>query len=399
MAASMTGEQIQAFAYQLDPLAPKGLAPAVEFVAIILGIISVIVVSLRIYVRAGLSGASSRLWGVEDYLAVIGTLPFIPAVVFAVLASRYGVGFHDADLPSQLYLIRASEYQTYWEVLYFISSTIIKCAIGFTCIRLDRRKRVVICMILNMSVMVVVAILALIFVFANCTPLAATWNPALGSCQKKISLQTVSYIVSAIQMLTDWTCAIVPFFIVAGLQMSRRKKVSVIAILGLGIFASIATCIRMPYLKYYDTAKYPTEIACKSSSTIHFPFLGHKLTWHANPIDHLGVISITSNLECSLGIIGSSLPPLRKLFKFYYGSSHDGNYKITGESGDALGSAGPGIKLGSLSGNDRTYHASAKRGTSRAGVREHETDDDDSSSRKGIIRKTDIHVSTSTFHV
>ncbi|EXF74472.1 hypothetical protein CFIO01_01950 [Colletotrichum fioriniae PJ7] len=376
MAASMTGEQIQAFAYQLEPLAPKGLAPAVEFVAIILGIISVIVVSLRIYVRAGLSGASSRLWGIEDYLAVIGTLPFIPAVVFAVLASRYGVGFHDADLPSQLYLIRASEYQTYWEVLYFISSTIIKCAIGFTCIRLDRRKRVVICMVLNMSVMVVVAILALIFVFANCTPLAATWNPALGSCQKKISLQTVSYIVSAIQMLTDWTCAIVPFFIVAGLQMSRRKKVSVIAILGLGIFASIATCIRMPYLKYYDTAKYPTEIAY-----------------------HLGVISITSNLECSLGIIGSSLPPLRKLFKFYYGSSHDGNYKITGESGDALGSAGPGIKLGSLSGNDRTYHASAKRGTSRAGTREHETDDDDSSSRKGIIRKTDIHVSTSTFHV
>ncbi|KAK1700610.1 hypothetical protein BDP55DRAFT_643623 [Colletotrichum godetiae] len=376
MAASMTGEQIQAFAYQLEPLAPKGLAPAVEFVAIILGIISVIVVSLRIYVRAGLSGASSRLWGVEDYLAVIGTLPFIPTVVFAVLASRYGVGFHDADLPSQLYLIRASEYQTYWEVLYFISSTIIKCAIGFTCIRLDRRKRVVICMILNMSVMVVVAILALIFVFANCTPLAATWNPALGSCQKKISLQTVSYIVSAIQMLTDWTCAIVPFFIVAGLQMSRRKKVSVIAILGLGIFASIATCIRMPYLKYYDTTKYPTEIAY-----------------------HLGVISITSNLECSLGIIGSSLPPLRKLFKFYYGSSHDGNYKITGESGDALGSAGPGIKLGSLSGNDRTYHASAKRGTSRSGAREHETDDDDSSSRKGIIRKTDIHVSTSTFHV
>lgn len=144
-----------------------------------------------------------------------------------------------------------------------------------------------------------------------------------------------------------------------------------------------------------------------------------QLTRHAYSIDHLGVISITSNLECSLGIIGSSLPPLRKLFKFYYGSSHDGNYKITGEvseelalgcvavggltrdflqSGDALGSAGPGIKLGSLSGNDRTYHASAKRGTSRAGTREHETDDDDSSSRKGIIRKTDIHVSTSTFH-
>lgn len=48
-------------------------------------------------------------------------------------------------------------------------------------------------------------------------------------------------------------------------------------------------------------------------------------------IDHLGVISLTSNIECSLGIIGCSLPPLRKLFKFYYGSSHSGTYKFTGE--------------------------------------------------------------------
>jgi hypothetical protein len=59
-------------------------------------------------------------------------------------------------------------------------------------------------------------------------------------------------------MATDWACAIVPFFIVAGLQMSRRRKISVIAILGLGVSASIG----MPYLKYYDTVKYPNEIAC-----------------------------------------------------------------------------------------------------------------------------------------
>jgi uncharacterized membrane protein len=84
-----------------------------------------------------------------------------------------------------------------------------------------------------------------------------------GTCQKKISLQTVSYIVSAIQMATDWVCAAIPCFIVAGLQMSRRRKISVIAILGLGVSASVATCVRMPYLKYYDTVKYPEEIACK----------------------------------------------------------------------------------------------------------------------------------------
>ncbi|KAF4460500.1 integral membrane [Fusarium albosuccineum] len=373
MAGSMTGEQIQALADALKPLQPKDLGPAVQGFAISFGVISVVVVCLRIYVRAGLSGVSPKLLGLEDYLSVLATIPQIPSVVFAVLAARYGVGCHDANIPSPMYLIRAVEYQTYWELLYFISSTIIKCAIGFTCVRLDRRKRVVIPIYVNMMVMVIVCILALAFVFANCKPFAATWNPSLGTCQKTISLQTVSYIVSAIQMATDWACAIIPFFIVAGLQMSRRRKISVIAILGLGITASIATCIRIPYLKYYDTVKYPDEIAY-----------------------HLGVISITSNIECSLGIIACSLPPLRKLFNFCYGSSHEGDYKYTGGSGDILGSSGPGIRLDSVNGRKGTFHASAHRVPSRA--RENETDDDNSSS-KGIIRKTEVSVSSTRFHV
>ncbi|KAG6354386.1 hypothetical protein INS49_004403 [Diaporthe citri] len=168
-------------------------------------------------------------------------------------------------------------------------------------------------------------------------------------------------------MATDWVCAAIPFIIVAGLQMSRRKKVSVICILGLGIFASVATCVRMPYLKYYDTEKYPTEIA---------------------------FVNITSNIECGLGIIGCSLPPLRKLFKFYYGSSQDGNYKYPEESENVLGGSGPGIKLSSMSGHNQGYHASAKRTNSVApGM---EVDDDDSS-RKGIMRKTEVHVSSSSF--
>lgn len=81
MAATMTGDQISAIAYQLEPLTPNGLGPAVEFIAIVFGIACVIVVGLRIYVRAGLSGASTRLWGIEDWLAVIGTVSVFDLVL------------------------------------------------------------------------------------------------------------------------------------------------------------------------------------------------------------------------------------------------------------------------------------------------------------------------------
>jgi hypothetical protein len=70
----LTGGQIQALAYELPPVSPKGLGPAVEITAILFGIICVIVVALRVYVRAGLSGASVNHWGLEDYLVVIGAV-------------------------------------------------------------------------------------------------------------------------------------------------------------------------------------------------------------------------------------------------------------------------------------------------------------------------------------
>lgn len=94
-------------------------------------------------------------------------------------AAKFGVGSHDADLPNALYQVRAAEYQLYWEIFYFISSTVVKCGIGFTCMRLDRRKQVSIPISINMSIMVTVTVLALIFVFANCAPVSASWNPLL----------------------------------------------------------------------------------------------------------------------------------------------------------------------------------------------------------------------------
>ncbi|KAK8088283.1 hypothetical protein PG997_003244 [Apiospora hydei] len=354
-----SGDELADLAYTLPPLPPKGLGLATETVLVLLSVITSIVVLLRIWVRAGFSRVGNAVWGADDYLVVVGFFPYIPATVFGVCAVRYGVGSRDEQIPNPLYQMRAFEYIIYWEVLYFISSTIIKCAIGITCIRIDRRRRITYSISFYMCLMIVVAIGALAFVFANCRPFAANWNPALGTCQKVITLTTVSYIVSSIQMATDWACAIIPFFIVADLQMPRRAKVSVVGILGLGILASIATCVRMPYLKYWDAAKYPNNL-----------------------LYHVAVIIICSITENSLGIIACSLPPLRKLFRSYYGStserSNPKNENLEGRP----------FKLTPLK-ND--YRASAQVGPRTTGWEEL---DDDCSSRKGIVRKTDVTIST-----
>lgn len=69
------GEQVRAAAYALGPMTPGGVGPIVEGLAIFYGIIAVIVTSIRLFVRSGFSSASpTRLWGMDDYLAFVGTV-------------------------------------------------------------------------------------------------------------------------------------------------------------------------------------------------------------------------------------------------------------------------------------------------------------------------------------
>lgn len=68
----MAGETIGQAAYALPPLTPSGLGAGVEAVSIFLAIVTTIVVCLRVWVRAGFSGAGTRVWGVDDYLLLLG---------------------------------------------------------------------------------------------------------------------------------------------------------------------------------------------------------------------------------------------------------------------------------------------------------------------------------------
>lgn len=75
----------------------------------------------------------------------------------------------------------------------------------------------------------------------------------------------ISYLGTSIQVITDWTCAITPFFIVRDLQMARRVKISVICVLGLGVIASFAAMMRLAFYHWIDTKIYPDDELCKTS--------------------------------------------------------------------------------------------------------------------------------------
>lgn len=95
------------------------------------------------------------------------------------MATHYGLGTEDDKL-NTLKLIRAGEYTIYFQILYYISSTITKNAIAFTMLRLFSNKAWVRWVThINWIFQTLTSIACLVFVFVNCQPFKANYNPLL----------------------------------------------------------------------------------------------------------------------------------------------------------------------------------------------------------------------------
>ncbi|KAB2571478.1 hypothetical protein DBV05_g9844 [Lasiodiplodia theobromae] len=129
-----------------------------------------------------------------------------------------------------------------------------------------------------------------IAVLAWCKPISATWDKRTGSCADASIITNVSYFISTISIITDFSCAILPVFILSSVQLHLRIKASVAIILALGVVASTATLVRLRYLFSYN-----------------------------NPTDYLyniANIAIWSIVESGIGLIAGSLPALRPLLRY-----------------------------------------------------------------------------------
>ncbi|KAM5361834.1 hypothetical protein ACJZ2D_012864 [Fusarium nematophilum] len=124
---------------------------------------------------------------------------------------------------------------------------------------------------------------------AMCRPISANWNKNAGVCSPPIVITSLSYLVSAAAVATDWICAVLPGFMLYKAQMKRATKISISIILGLGVLASIATIVRLPYIAFY----------AKTENYLH----------------NVANITLWSIFESGTGIIAGSLPSLRRLLK------------------------------------------------------------------------------------
>lgn len=177
---------------------------------------------------------------------------FFVEVLAGHLGAMNGVGLHMVDVNlanmSKALFVRNppshtvscthdAQYFTLWQIFYVSSTVPVKASICVALIRIALRpiyKRILWALLV---VSVISTIVALMVVFTTCKPMACMWDRTIPDC-KCGSLEnviTLSYVVSAVNIATDWTVAIMPIFVLWDIQLKPRVKVVTCGILGMGV--------------------------------------------------------------------------------------------------------------------------------------------------------------------
>ncbi|KAK7985729.1 hypothetical protein PG996_005034 [Apiospora saccharicola] len=279
----------------VEHLDGTGLATVVT--SVICGVISIVVVGARCFIRS-----QERTFGLDDGFMLGGLILYIVDVCLGSIGSMHGLGTVSAKLNMTM-MIEATKYLMIWMLIYVCGLMLIKASICMTLFRIaSTNKTYRLCIIILLAIIVGNFLTTFVGVLLLCSPVEANWNTSLvaegkATCASMDAMIGLSYTSTAVSIATDMACAVLPGVILWRTQMVFRTKVSVTVLLSFGSFASISTMIRTPYIEYYRT---PTD---------NLPY-------------HVGNIVLWSNVESAIGLVAGSLPSLRRLIAAKVKKSH-----------------------------------------------------------------------------
>ncbi|KAK8095575.1 hypothetical protein PG999_013597 [Apiospora kogelbergensis] len=296
------GDRAQ-IAYSLSPMAPpsgKSLVLIVVTFFLLTG--ATLFVALRALVRLLTRNAGPQegsVWGHDDSLVVLGFITLIPVTIYTVLSALYGVGKHDDEL-NQLIKLRALEYHFYWQICITFTILFARCTVVVTLLNRTKGSHLV------PQLWFIFALSAGVFIWdiandiATCDPIAATWNPALGTCSQDRFLAGSSgmFVGSAISSAIDISLVVIAWRVLRRFEFSRKAKWALGVLFVFAIYASIAPLARFPSFDAYATS--------------------HEQLYK------LHGIMIWSNIEGAVALMVISVPSLARISMGYFGERSGG---------------------------------------------------------------------------
>ncbi|CAI7566965.1 unnamed protein product [Penicillium crustosum] len=225
-------------------------APSLAGSTIMLTIVALLTYGLRVYCRL-----TRKSWGIEDWIMTVAMIPFAVLVAGCAGGAFNGIGARNSTLEkvgNEKYAAEGKKFFLIFEVGYCAAIIPIKLSISWMLIRVAQgRKTYLYTQYAVIAMFVIMNIVALIFILINCIPVEAAWSEEAlkngGHCQPSYVLADVYYACTAVNIATDWVTAFLPVPLLWNVQINRNTKISIIALMGLGVFASLSACIRLKY--------------------------------------------------------------------------------------------------------------------------------------------------------
>ncbi|KAI1493357.1 hypothetical protein F5X96DRAFT_622182 [Biscogniauxia mediterranea] len=284
---------------------PTGLASAILGVTLTFSILCTVVMVLRVYTRIRMSN-----FALEDWLMCVGYVINMAHNAVISYGTFTGLGSHDDEIPggaTGATYMEGIKSVFLWQIFFLSGFVFIKCSICLTLLRIAVIKWHRITFWILIVISILSALVVDIYVLIQCRPIERTWGEKPGTCIPIVVSVAITFVISAFNIITDVTTALLPFLMLKRAQMARRKKLTVIAILSLGVLASIATIARLPFgTAYFATKDY---------------------------LVGLGDIILWTVVECDLALIAGSLPMLAPLFRGLNKGSTGDAYKRSTELG------------------------------------------------------------------
>ncbi|KAL4947640.1 hypothetical protein BDW69DRAFT_190005 [Aspergillus filifer] len=290
---------------------------------------------LRVYTRASLQ----RNWEPEDWCCLSAWCLGLAYSAIALAMSRYGGGVHWDDVPEEYHIpFQKLTYVTM--VMYGPTAYLTKLTLLWIMTRVfSPFRKWVIFIYVFLVLMLLYYIPAVIIKIRICMPISKFWNEEQsGSCLDRNAIILADAVVSVI---SDLIVLIMPLPLTMRLQMSKKKKLRVIGILGAGGLACAASIVRLILIQLTGKSR---------DATIAFMR-----------------VNMFGNAEIAIGVICACLPALSALISQKYHeyssdryNSHESEYHLSQMRNTTKGSRAQGSRKLSVASDEGNLIANAQ---------------------------------------
>ncbi|KAJ5062481.1 hypothetical protein J3E72DRAFT_187717 [Bipolaris maydis] len=245
-------------------------------------ILAVMTTIARLYVRIRMI----RNVGWDDYTMILSMVLCIAGQCVIIPQVYYGAGRHIEYIDPKDFS-QAMKLNFISQPIYLFAICFVKISVGFFLLRIAVRpffRRLIMGIMIFMGVYTFGCVLT---VFLQCSDVRMMWDLTVkGTCWTVTQIKILGYLNTVLNMITDLAFSIPMLW---GVQMNRRHKASLICILGLGLFATAASMIKLSYIGNYGRAG--------------------DLMWDSRNL------TIWTVQECNVGMVAGNLPCLKPLFR------------------------------------------------------------------------------------